>query len=241
MRTWPAGGPHRGARLHQLQGHRGLQADPLDAGARLLQALNILENFDLQAMGYNSARYTHALYQAMNLAFADRDFYYGDPRSTRPRRSADCSPRSTPATARPPSTGSATTRTSGPATRTRTRADEPVPRIPGRVAHRPARRRTRERHAPAAAAVVRRDGGSACPVGDPFYRGTTTVQAADAEGWVVSVTPSGGWIPAVIAGRTGDRPQPARAELRARPRRQPVQRGGARASSRASRSRPAWP
>jgi gamma-glutamyltranspeptidase/glutathione hydrolase len=36
-----------------------------------------------------------------------------------------------------------------------------------------------------------------------FYGGTTSVQAADAEGWVVSVTPSGGWIPAVIAGRTG--------------------------------------
>jgi gamma-glutamyltranspeptidase/glutathione hydrolase len=36
-----------------------------------------------------------------------------------------------------------------------------------------------------------------------FYAGTTSVQAADAEGWVVSVTPSGGWIPAVVAGRTG--------------------------------------
>jgi gamma-glutamyltranspeptidase/glutathione hydrolase len=45
----------------------------------MLQALNILEGFDLQAMGYNSARYIHTLYQAMNLAFADRDFYYGDP------------------------------------------------------------------------------------------------------------------------------------------------------------------
>ena len=30
-------------------------------------------------MGYNSARYVHNIYQAMNLAFADRDFYYGDP------------------------------------------------------------------------------------------------------------------------------------------------------------------
>ena len=30
-------------------------------------------------MGYNSARYIHTIYQAMNLAFADRDFYYGDP------------------------------------------------------------------------------------------------------------------------------------------------------------------
>jgi gamma-glutamyltranspeptidase/glutathione hydrolase len=36
-----------------------------------------------------------------------------------------------------------------------------------------------------------------------FYAGTTSVEAADAEGWVVSITPSGGWVPAVIAGRTG--------------------------------------
>jgi gamma-glutamyltranspeptidase/glutathione hydrolase len=36
-----------------------------------------------------------------------------------------------------------------------------------------------------------------------FFTGTTSIQAADEEGWVVSVTPSGGWIPAVIAGRTG--------------------------------------
>jgi gamma-glutamyltranspeptidase/glutathione hydrolase len=36
-----------------------------------------------------------------------------------------------------------------------------------------------------------------------FYAGTTSVEAADAEGWVVSVTPSGGWLPAVIAGHTG--------------------------------------
>ena len=48
-------------------------------GPALLQALNILENFDLKAMGYNSSRYIHTVYQAMSLAFADRDFYYGDP------------------------------------------------------------------------------------------------------------------------------------------------------------------
>ncbi|MDH3379484.1 MAG: gamma-glutamyltransferase family protein, partial [Gammaproteobacteria bacterium] len=36
-----------------------------------------------------------------------------------------------------------------------------------------------------------------------FLAGTTSIQAADAEGWVVSITPSGGWIPAFIAGRTG--------------------------------------
>src|SRR6185436_6106974 len=48
-------------------------------GPAMLQALNILENMDLKAMGYNSSRYLHALYQAMSLAFSDRDFYYGDP------------------------------------------------------------------------------------------------------------------------------------------------------------------
>jgi gamma-glutamyltranspeptidase/glutathione hydrolase len=36
-----------------------------------------------------------------------------------------------------------------------------------------------------------------------FYSGTTSIQAADTSGWVISITPSGGWIPAVIAGRTG--------------------------------------
>jgi gamma-glutamyltranspeptidase/glutathione hydrolase len=38
---------------------------------------------------------------------------------------------------------------------------------------------------------------------EEFYAGTTSVEAADAEGWVVSVTPSGGWVPAAIAGKTG--------------------------------------
>ena len=48
-------------------------------GPVLLQALNILEDFDLKSMGYNSSKYIHTVYQAMNLAYADRDFYYGDP------------------------------------------------------------------------------------------------------------------------------------------------------------------
>jgi gamma-glutamyltranspeptidase/glutathione hydrolase len=36
-----------------------------------------------------------------------------------------------------------------------------------------------------------------------FHSGTTTVVSADAAGWLVAVTPSGGWVPATIAGRTG--------------------------------------
>jgi gamma-glutamyltranspeptidase/glutathione hydrolase len=38
---------------------------------------------------------------------------------------------------------------------------------------------------------------------DRLWRGTTSVEAADTSGWVVSITPSGGWIPACIAGNTG--------------------------------------
>src|SRR5688572_21993083 len=48
-------------------------------GPVMLQALNILENFDLKSMGFNSARYINTVCQAMHLSFADRDFYYGDP------------------------------------------------------------------------------------------------------------------------------------------------------------------
>ena len=48
-------------------------------GPVMLQMLNLLENLDLKMMGYNSVNYIHTLYQVMNLAYADRDFYYGDP------------------------------------------------------------------------------------------------------------------------------------------------------------------
>jgi gamma-glutamyltranspeptidase/glutathione hydrolase len=48
-------------------------------GPSLLEALNILENFDLHAMGYGSADYLHTVAEALKLAYADRDTYYADP------------------------------------------------------------------------------------------------------------------------------------------------------------------
>jgi gamma-glutamyltranspeptidase/glutathione hydrolase len=48
-------------------------------GPVLLETLNILENFDLQAMGHNSADYLHTLIEALKLGYADRDTYYADP------------------------------------------------------------------------------------------------------------------------------------------------------------------
>lgn len=49
-------------------------------GPVMLQALNLLETYDLKAMGHNSPDYVHTLTEANKLAFADRDRYYGDPR-----------------------------------------------------------------------------------------------------------------------------------------------------------------
>jgi gamma-glutamyltranspeptidase / glutathione hydrolase len=48
-------------------------------GPTLLQALNILDRFDLKGMGHNSADYLHTVTEALKLAYADRDTYYGDP------------------------------------------------------------------------------------------------------------------------------------------------------------------
>ena len=62
--------------------YKGIEVYKLNTwvqGPVMLQALNLLEQLDVKQMGFNSVRYIHHLYQVMNLAFADRDFYYGDP------------------------------------------------------------------------------------------------------------------------------------------------------------------
>lgn len=53
---------------------------PWSQGPMILQALKILEGFDLEAMGHNSARYVHTVTEALKLAAADREIYYGDPK-----------------------------------------------------------------------------------------------------------------------------------------------------------------
>ncbi len=49
-------------------------------GPAMLEALNLLETYDLKAMGHNSPDYVHTITEAIKLAFADRDRYYADPR-----------------------------------------------------------------------------------------------------------------------------------------------------------------
>ena len=59
---------------HEVWGH-----DSWTQGPMLMQALNILENFDLKAMGHNSPAYVHTVAEALKLCFGDREAFYGDP------------------------------------------------------------------------------------------------------------------------------------------------------------------
>jgi gamma-glutamyltranspeptidase / glutathione hydrolase len=163
-------------------------------GPAMLQALNILENADVKSMGYNTARYIHAVYQAMNLAFADRDFYYGDPdfppeeplRGLLSKEYAKARFRGIDWSRNDPDA----------------RPGDPYP---FQSATNPFAEALR-RWTPVPPTTAEKPAGfqvSSLTHDEAFRIGTTSIQAADASGWVVSVTPSGGWIPAVIAGNTG--------------------------------------
>ncbi len=182
--------------------YRGIEVHKLDTwvqGPVMLQALNILENFDLKAMGYNSAQYLHTLYQAMSLAYADRDFYYGDPAFPPPE----------------PIRGllSKDYARARAAELSRERNDPgigPGDPYPFQGETNPfvdllerKRQSLAEPRGSGAGFDPRRTSVGSEPADDTFFRGTTSVIAADREGWLVAVTPSGGWLPAVIAGHTG--------------------------------------
>lgn len=189
--------------------YKGVDVYKLNAwtqGPAMLQALNILENFDVKSMGYNSPKYIHTIYQAMNLAFADRDFYYGDPymkpvapietllsKDYAKERAKLINPDKNDPEVRP---GDPYKFSGKPHPFQKLLDDwKTVPSNTQTLAPQTSGERERE---------LRDEIATSFPDGESsFYGGTTSVQAADAEGWVVSVTPSGGWIPAVIAGRTG--------------------------------------
>jgi gamma-glutamyltranspeptidase/glutathione hydrolase len=162
-------------------------------GPAMLQALNLLEDIDLAGMGYNSARYIHTLYQAMSLAFADRDFYYGDPYFP-------------PAEPVHGLLSKAYARERAKLIR-KDRNDpdiRPGDPYPFQGERNPHTRSLEQWHTVPAQSVSAPPTASRLEaLADQFMRGTTSVIAADKAGWVVSVTPSGGWVPAVIAGNTG--------------------------------------
>ena len=63
----------------EYRGHTICKCGPWTQGPFLCQALRLLEGFDLRAMGHLSADYIHVVTEALKLAMADRDEYYGDP------------------------------------------------------------------------------------------------------------------------------------------------------------------
>lgn len=159
-------------------------------GPMLLQSLNILENFDLKAMGFNSARYIHTLYQTMNLTFADRDFYYGDPykapeepikgllsKEYAKERAKTINMQSNDAKAAP---------------------GDPYP-FEGKI--NPYQDYLKQWNQAAVEKPV------LSPLDEEWLKnqflGTTSIEATDKDGWIVSMVPSGGWLPATIAGKTG--------------------------------------
>lgn len=136
-------------------------------GPVMLEALNLLEGYDLKALGHNSPEYLHTVVEAVKLAFADRDRYYGDPKFSQ---------------------------------------------IPEQIllskAYAAQRRKLID---PLHASWEHRPGDLAAPVSmqtGPAHAGsgsqdTTCVNVVDRAGNVFSGTPSGAWLPSVIAGDTG--------------------------------------
>ena len=161
-------------------------------GPVMLQALNILENLDLKTMGYNSSRYIHTVYQAMNLAYADRDFYYGDPYfpPAEPLKGLL-------------SKEYARERAKLINRQRNDAAVKPGDPYPFQNEKNPYQELLKNWGSRPSASTAGESRESRAEFEKDFYAGTTSVEAADAEGWVVSVTPSGGWVPAVIAGHTG--------------------------------------
>lgn len=135
-------------------------------GPAMIEALNILEGFDLKAMGHNSPQYLHTVIEAVKLAFADRDRYYGDPKFSK---------------------------------------------IPEQILlskeYAAERRKLID---PAKASMESRPGElnvpgalPSGPAGTADVHDTTCVNVVDSKGNAFSATPSGAWLPSVIAGDTG--------------------------------------
>ncbi|HRG94591.1 MAG TPA: gamma-glutamyltransferase, partial [Chitinophagaceae bacterium] len=145
------------------------------------------------------APYIHTIYQAMNLSFADRDFYYGDPyfapqepirgllsKEYAKQRMGSIRFDKNDAIVAP---------------------GDPYP-FEGKTNPYTDLLKNWNKSGDGNRNFLPAHDSAAMAFQDPEYmdrmwRGTTSVEAADKEGWVVSITPSGGWLPACIAGNTG--------------------------------------
>lgn len=180
----PVKGSYKGIDIHKL--------DTWTQGPALIQMLNFVEPLDLQGMGYNSSRYIHTLAQAMHMAFADRDFYFGDP-AFAPEEPLSGLISKEYAAQRwrefDPSRNDPDIRPGDPYAFMGLK--NPYQKLLRNWTNLRFRR------------IKTEDDGAWRRFETGFRAGTTTIHAADKAGWVVSVVPSGGWIPVCIAGNTG--------------------------------------
>jgi gamma-glutamyltranspeptidase / glutathione hydrolase len=142
-------------------------------GPSMIETLNILEGFDLPHMGLNSADYIHTLVEALKLAYADRDTYYGDPKFVKIPAERLLS------------------KEYGAERRKLITSEASLEFRPGNVEANPPKH-------PSLAHLTHREIDDALLAKD-----TTCVDAIDKDGVAISITPSGGWLPSVVAGDTG--------------------------------------
>lgn len=154
------------ARSGRYRGYEIVKTGFWAQGPVMIQALNILEGFDLKAMGHNSPEYIHTVVEALKLAFADRDRYYGDPKFSQ--------------------IPEATLLSKDYAADRRKLID------PSRASN---------DHRPGSFGVPL--ALDTPPAKTTEARDTTCVNVADRFGNVFTATPSGAWLPSVIAGDTG--------------------------------------
>jgi gamma-glutamyltranspeptidase / glutathione hydrolase len=141
-------------------------------GPTMIETLNILDGYDLAAMKMNSADYIHTLVEALKLAYADRDTYYGDPKFVKiPEKLL--------------------TKEYAAERRKQIGHDASLDFRPGNVEANPPKH-------PFYSQIQRYDVDPAALAKD-----TTCVDAVDKDGIAIAITPSGAWLPSVIAGDTG--------------------------------------
>ncbi|HLK65908.1 MAG TPA: gamma-glutamyltransferase family protein [Bryobacteraceae bacterium] len=142
-------------------------------GPSMIEALNILEGFNLADLKLNSAEYIHTLTEALKLAYADRDTFYGDPKFV--KIPAD----------------KLLSKEYGAERRKQITEQASLDFRPGNVMANPPKH-------PFYANIARYKMDDALLAKD-----TTCVDAIDKDGVAISITPSGSWMPSYIAGDTG--------------------------------------
>lgn len=141
-------------------------------GPAMIETLNLLERYDLRAMGWNSTAYIHTITEALKLGYADRDTWYGDPRFA-------------------PAPSDLLSKEYAGQRKALIGNDASLDFRPGEF-------KGKKGVHPSQTVMAK------VPIDDMLMaRDTTCVNAIDKDGIVFSATPSGAWMPSVIAGDTG--------------------------------------